>query len=128
MTLIHSDQGGTQGCGTSKSGLPLPPCGSGPGQVPFPAGKADQLIAQYGGGGLIEDVFIPEYCSETGKCAAVGDLVQQSNNRLLRLTPKGYANATASVRDALAQVRSGFGAICFQNQALSSVALVFMRA
>ena len=78
MTLIHSDQGGMAG------------------------GRADQMIAKYGGGGLIEDVFVPEYCMRKGKCAAHGDLVQQSNNRLLRLTAKGYENKTASVRQALA--------------------------
>jgi hypothetical protein len=61
------------------------------------------MIARYGGGGLIEDVFVPEYCMEKGTCAAYGDLVQQSNNRLLRLTDKGYKNASASVRQALAE-------------------------
>jgi hypothetical protein len=46
-------------------------------------------------------VFVPEYCTPKGKCAAYGDLIQQSNNRLLRLTAKGYVNKTASVRQAL---------------------------
>ena len=44
---------------------------------------------------------MPEYCTPKGKCAAYGDLIQQSNNRLLRLTAKGYVNKTASVRQAL---------------------------
>ena len=98
MTLIHSDQGGMQGCGTGPN---LPPCNPRH-PAAFPAGKADDMIKSYGGGGLIEDVFVPEYCTTPGKCAAYGDLVQQSNNRLLRLTAKGYANKTASVRQALA--------------------------
>lgn len=114
MTLIHSDQGGMQGCGTGPN---LPPCNPRH-TAAFPAGKADEMIASYGGGGLIEDVFVPEYCTTPGNCAAYGDLVQQSNNRLLRLTAKGYANKTASVRQALADaglpcVTSPQRSICF---------------
>ena len=77
MTLFHSDQGGGVG------------------------GRADQLMAKYLGGGMIEDVFVPEYCMKKGKCAAYGDLIQQSNNRLFRLTAKGRAHSNASVRSAL---------------------------
>ena len=74
-TIVHSDMGGPTG------------------------GPVDQLIAA--SEGAIEDEFVPEYCAVPGKCAGTGDLAQQSNLRILRLTASGRANASRSVRKAL---------------------------
>jgi hypothetical protein len=65
--------------------------------------KINQLLKDYEG--LLEEEFNPEYCAEPGKCAGIGDLIWEANQRLLRLTDAGHANESMSVRKLMHENR-----------------------